>query len=223
MVTPKQTQRTSPNIESKRWAAYAAAGAAAIAAGASDAQAGITLVSPAADLVDNAVDGSLGSNSFVLTGGANLVFNVGFGETGPGEGQLAMAFNSFAGTTSGDGYFYPSNLPYGANISAQTFQPTGNRGDLAWGDGFNNSQFIDTGGYVGFQFDVGGGTQYGWAELTLLSGAPANQFRLENYAFAGPGESILAGVVPEPSSLAFLALGAVGVTSWRSRRSASSK
>jgi MYXO-CTERM domain-containing protein len=52
-----------------------------------------------------------------------------------------------------------------------------------------------------------------------------HDFRLVDYAYADPGEPIRAGqassneMVPDQSSLGWLALGATGVLAWRKRRS----
>jgi hypothetical protein len=83
-------------------------------------------------------------------------------------------------------------------------------------------------GFVGFKFDVGKGVQYGWARLQMI-GAPVNAFKVIDYAWADPGESVTtgqksessdqAGAVPESGSLGLLALGAVGLMAWRRQRS----
>ena len=127
---------------------------------------------------------------------------------------------SFAGAVSGP-YAYPSNLAYGQNISTLGFVSAGNRGDMAWGGGYSNSQFVDADGYFAFQFDVGNGTQYGWGQLTLDSGSPANIFTLNKIAWADAGQSLFVGetgVIPEPGSLGLLAMGAAGLVAWRRRR-----
>jgi hypothetical protein len=96
-------------------------------------------------------------------------------------------------------------------------------------------------GFIGFTFDSGSGPQYGWARIKT-SGEPDYRFILHDYAWADPGESIQTGQkrsgasasesikidqkgsspqmaeVPECGSLGLLALGTVGLQTWRQTR-----
>ncbi len=79
-------------------------------------------------------------------------------------------------------------------------------------------------GYLGFMFDpnstAGFDTttpiDYGWLEMTVDS---VNGGKIVAWAYEDSGASITVGAVPEPSSLALLAAGAVGVNALRRRRS----
>jgi hypothetical protein len=101
-------------------------------------------------------------------------------------------------------------------------------------------------GIVGFKFNTGRGTQYGWARLrmkgsrycTPSSGVqppfnewvqpPFNEFYVVDYAWADPGEDIRAGqtrsfsqeqgAVSPSGSLGLLALGKAGLELWRAQR-----
>jgi hypothetical protein len=153
--------------------------------------------------------------------GASFVFQQAFNEIGTDVGVLTVIGNgdiAFAGGPVGP-YWYPSNLAYGANLSTQSFGVTaGNRGDMAWGAGYTNSQFLAAGtSYVGFEFDLGGGTQWGWAELEM-NGAPDNRATFTRYAYGMVGESIAVGQIPAPGALSALALGAFGLGGWRRSR-----
>jgi hypothetical protein len=86
-------------------------------------------------------------------------------------------------------------------------------------------------GFIGFKFNSGNGAQYGWVRITMIG--PYCAFRLVDYAYADLGEPIRAGqmssdemvpnenddVMPQEGSLGALALGAVGLLAWRTRRS----
>jgi len=82
-------------------------------------------------------------------------------------------------------------------------------------------------GIIGFKFNVGNGTQYGWARIV---GPPAFKYRYEikDYAWADSGERIVAGqrsstdrdvsLLSEFGSLGLLATGANGLDLWRQIR-----
>ncbi|MHB0961250.1 MAG: PEP-CTERM sorting domain-containing protein [Pirellulaceae bacterium] len=141
-------------------------------------------------------------------------------------GYQSQPFVQIAGF-EGNGTFYASRLDGTSYVSStkegqpRLFQPLG---FLAGGDGFTNDQFLEpVTGYIGFSFDAGGGTQYGWLQVSMDTGAPKNAFTVVDYAYAGIGERILAGqtVVPEPGSLGLLATGAIGLLLWRRKRRSS--
>lgn len=65
--------------------------------------------------------------------------------------------------------------------------------------------------YMGVEFDRAGATHFGWVLLNVASDYPAG--RIEAWAWeTRPGEPILAGAVPEPSTWALLVAG--GVLFW---------
>ena len=150
-------------------------------------------------------------------------------ELGFGIGQMALFGNgdiAFEGNSAGF-YRYPSNLAYGQTIgtSLDFDLPSGsiNRLDMAWGEGYDGSNFLEAGvGYVGFTFDLGNGAQYGFIEVDM-DGAPLNTGTLVGYGYADAGESVFAGQrpsrnLPEPGALGVLALGSIGVLAWRRKR-----
>lgn len=218
--------------DSARWSAYAAAGVAGAIGTTQAAEAAITYVDVDPDVtLDTVAAGSAQVFSSALTGGASLYFyNLPLVNTSAGPVVAGRALGSVFGASvsqgvvgfvAGAGSFnYAANLSYGQDIGAAAAS-IGNVafGTMIFASGFTYSQFGTTGeAFVGFQFDVGAGTQFGWARVNMDSGVPENTFTVMDFAFADAGESIFAGQVPEPGSLGLLALGALGLTSWRKRR-----
>ncbi len=92
---------------------------------------------------------------------------------------------------SNTGYFYASNLAYGAAISAGagSFRSFGS---LCAGVGYLGSQFCGTGeGYIGVEFDVSGNTHYGWVRVNVMD---SSNFIVMDYAYEStPNMAIAAG------------------------------
>jgi hypothetical protein len=111
----------------------------------------------------------------------------------------------------------PANTLIDGSLNFSTLTPRGT--------GFYGGVEIPQGstGYVGFQFDpdgiAGAQTFYGWAQMKVGGGASGNG-NVISWAYDDTGAPIQAGAVPEPGSLALLALGAAGVASWRRRPAA---
>lgn len=73
-------------------------------------------------------------------------------------------------------------------------------------------------GFMGLEFMIGDETHYGWARISVFTpGLGDNAFALvHDWAYETvPGQSIIAGVVPEPSTIALAILGGVVVLGWR--------
>lgn len=227
----RSSRKANAEIPAARWLAYATAGAATAVACVPCAKADIHHVD-----VNQPMNG-FGNNpgnyivrQYQLEPGAYLNFLHATNSTGTGgfagfyfgtNGALSAQFIGVAGTFGGNPYHYVGKLNFGANISLGNFLPNvvGKYNPLATGGGYPNSQWTSIGsGYIGFRFDLGNGVQYGWAQLNMTTGPRLNAYTIIDYAYADPGETLVAGQVPEPGSLGLLAFGAVGLLLWRQKR-----
>ena len=189
----RQSRRQTGEVSHSRWAAYAAASAATALAGTNSAEAAIHY----SGLLEVKFRGhgsmvktfQLGhrSDSFRLRHSTMLGYGFAkFEIQGPTYGTVQFrAYNPGP-------YRDVSKLHRGQRISTGSF--------TSYGFAFANmaascggGQWRDPGiGFIGFRFDNGAGTQYGWARVRM-AGCPNNNFELIDYAYADPGERIRAG------------------------------
>lgn len=94
-------------------------------------------------------------------------------------------------------YFFMNYMGVGGTASYQAFSPA-------------------SPGYIGFRFDPAGGSNwnYGWLHVDDVAG-DWSSYHVSGYAYEDNGSPISAGAVPEPSSIALLALGAAGIRALR--------
>jgi hypothetical protein len=109
-------------------------------------------------------------------------------------------------------------LSFGSPIGpGQTYTDTGGSGSVISQNffGSTNGDFAGQTGYVGFEFQLNSQTDYGWARISVTS--DSSSITIYDYAYDNSGTTILAGEIPEPGSLALLALGAAVIVIGRSR------
>jgi hypothetical protein len=222
----RRTQLTS--LSNSRWAAYATAGAATAIAGAQmeTAEAAIHYSGPINAVVAG-TPSQYDLQYFALTPGKQ--FGLIHVETSSGSAGIARfiigghgSFVSagFRGFVAG-GFPYVSKLASGNNFAGGAFVMSAAHyfGTMAFRGGYGNDQWLAAGtGFIGFEFNIGGGLQYGWARVKM-DGSPQNTMTLIDYAWGDVGTAINAGQIPEPGSLGLLALGGAGLLAWRKRRS----
>jgi hypothetical protein len=234
MKTQRKQQRSINSIATGRWTAYMAAAAASTFAGAGSAEAEIHYSSEVFIKLTNNTRATL-----PLSNGASLVFkNIDLGTT-----FWQFFFFLIKGASSGsarayahgsDGFNLLSNLPSGENVSAGRFYSvTGHPGHgvliANWSDGaFAPLEFGRLRGFVGFRFNTGNGTQYGWARIETRNDSHNRIHEvIKDYAWGDVGDAILAGqkhsfqpakATSVLGSLGLLAFGAQGLDAWRTQR-----
>ncbi len=131
--------------------------------------------------------------------------------------------------TNGTAYHGLKRLASGAKISAGAGNFQGLPGPLR----YERLQFpsrnhgtwpANQTGFAGIEFGTAGGkTDFGWIRLSWNGGGAGGPVRIvDDFAYDNTGSPILAGSVPEPSTLllTMLAAGSAGVMAWRKRRQA---
>ena len=222
-------RKTVASISTPRWLGYATAAAATAALGHAETAEASVVVVPGGETFAGTASASRAREKFALgSSGADFRLSQLLASAGNGA-KFGVALAGASGGASLRGFItnngngsrgYASKLTLGQAIKPGGFIAGG--GYLASGGRPMNTQWQTPGtGYLGFQFTDAGEAETGWAELTV-SGEPNNTFTLDEYAYSTAGESLTAGqtTVPEPGSLAWLAVGGAGLLAWRKRRAA---
>lgn len=94
-------------------------------------------------------------------------------------------------------------------------------GYMLFYDGLDfGGSFVNTSGFLGVSFDIQGSMHYGWIRLSHDLNAPNGEnlyLTIHDWAYEStPGMGIMAGAVPEPSSVLLVLVG--GLTAWNLRR-----
>ena len=225
----------SLSLSEPRWLAYATAGVAGAFGLSSNAEAEIHYSGNVfIHLTGNA------RASLPLSNGASLVFENIYG----GTFFLQHFHFLMKGVISGSArtYFHSFNralldkLHVGENVSAgEFFSVAGNPAFGALFTFLSDGEFAPpysgggwSRGFVGFRFNIGNGTQYGWARIgTKLDSDGRARDIIKDYAWGDVGDAILTGQTQSlqqgnansvSGSLGLLAFGAQGLDAWRTLR-----
>jgi len=199
MKAQRKQPRNIQSLSTRRWAAYAAAGAASALTCANSAEAEIHYSGHVAvQLTGNA------HASLPLSNGASLFFRNSRGVdvftqtfTFQIEGIIS---GSARGANYGFGRIFLDNLRSGENVSGGKFYSVAGNPRLGvlftqWSDG---NFAAPARGFVGFRFNTGKGTQYGWARIStrddIIDGRHHIRDLIKDYAWGDPGDAIIDAV-----------------------------
>jgi hypothetical protein len=225
----KNRQTNSLTVSNSRWLGYVTAGAAAVVCSAPCADAEIHY----SGLINMEIHG-IHSVAFPLTYGASLLFGVSARHLSYPRADLlitgAELGSARAASSSQHVLQFVDKLSRGLPVS------TGRFGSIAGISGVGvlrsysgQGNFDNFGvGSIGFKFDVGKGTQYGWVRIRVED-FPRYKITVKDYAWGDVGDSIVTGqersptdekvsAIPHSGSLGLLALGGAGLQAWRAQR-----
>ncbi|MGH8094267.1 MAG: hypothetical protein ACREIF_12480 [Chthoniobacterales bacterium] len=224
-------KRHANSISNARWVAYATASAASMCAGSQSAEAAIhysgllniTIPGHGFHLVKLPLDQP--GDSIAFEHRSTIFQNQ---DQWAGFQARGLKSGSFGGISFDIDYYYVLKLTRGDFVSAGPFNTRSKRELSGFGAlaGVFSGYFVNRGiGFVGFSFNGGAGKQYGWARVFMSGYQRGNGFKVLDYAYADPGESIQVGQTssdeqetPALGSLGLLATGAAGLVIWRKRR-----
>lgn len=205
----RSNRRLSADIIRRR-AAYTVAAAAA----AGTAQAGIVYSGPQNIAINqfNSLNLNIDGDAY----GDVLLKNYVFGGGNYQGATVNFAPGKMVTFTSGLNYVTALN----AGFTVETSALGSFTGSMAYGTANPNAQFNNASGkFIGLQFPSGANNYNAWVRVNVNN--TAGSFTVVDWAYENtPGQSIVTGVVPEPSTLGLLAAGAAGLAAMRRRRNA---
>lgn len=222
-------------LPNSRWLAYATAGAATALGTVPSAEAEIHY----SGIIDVTVDPPPGTHfataSLPLSNGASiqfLVFSLGFYIYNAASFKMLGADLQHAFRRKDTGFRSDAakRLRAGWLVSQGPFEQTrpNTYGNIV--SDYGSPEWKTGGqGYIGFKFNTGAGTQYGWVRIHIAQWK-YSKLIVRDYAWGDPGDRILTGqkssggdsvsAVPAQGSLGLLASGAAGLEAWRAQRRA---
>jgi hypothetical protein len=230
MKTQTKCDRKINSVTTSRWTAYMAAAAASTFAGVGSAEAEIHYSgNVSTKLTLNA------RATLPLSNGASLAFRNFYGSYFYQKFHFVMKGVISA---SARGYFssprfdraFLAKLGSGENVSAGEFLSVAQNPfyGVLFSEISDGSFAPDARGFVGFRFNIGNGTQYGWVRIeTKLDNQGRVRDTIRDYAWGDVGDAILTGQTQslQPAnansiggSLGLLAFGAQGLDAWRLQR-----
>jgi hypothetical protein len=215
-------------VPETRWLAYATAGVASALGFSPSAEAEIHYSGNVVIRLTGNAHASL-----PLSNGASLVFqNIFEGSTFVQDFYFLMKGVISGSARGGRIHHWLSDLRPGENVSTGRFYSVA--GDPDHGVAFENfsdgyfQPYYGTRGFIGFRFNTGNGTQYGWARIQTSRDINYRAHEIiKDYAWGDVGDTILTGQKQSlqptnansvPGSLGLLAFGAQGLDAWRTQR-----
>jgi hypothetical protein len=123
------------------------------------------------------------------------------------------------GTTGAIALNNGDNVDSGAQWGHSNLTGTNSFGNMAYTSyNLGYGSFAGTSDkYLGVRFTISGNTHYGWIQVQVP--ADVTYATITGYAYEDVADAqITAGAIPEPGSLALLAIGAAGLAAWRKKR-----
>lgn len=139
----------------------------------------------------------------------------------PGSGvyQIPLRTGDYISETVSLDWWTATDVGWGTGSQGNLFNSYMAVGDQVLGIGYWGDDTVVGGssdGYLGVQFEIEGNTHFGWVYIR----AGGNNGWIDEWAYEStPGVGIVAGTVPEPSTVLLFALGALGVWTMRNKKS----
>jgi len=140
------------------------------------------------------------------------------GYQGGGIYQIPLRENDLIEQNVSLDWWYATDVGWGTGSNGNLFNSYQQLGQTVQGIGFWRDDTTVGGsseGYLGVQFEISGNIHYGWIYIR----AGGNNGFVDEWAYEStPNNGIVAGAIPEPSSVILFMLGAIGTWTLRRRK-----